>query len=106
MKHMWSEEEIQELISEQGGSGGGGVHLYEHKLYIMAYDNLYCNIHPIYLSTNTAITKDNVPINLIGYNYSNDASNICLVSRPNRIEIENHGSNLIESVTDTVTQIF
>ena len=22
MKHMWSEEEIQELISEQGGSGG------------------------------------------------------------------------------------
>ena len=24
MKHMWSEEEIQELIAEQGGSGGGG----------------------------------------------------------------------------------
>ena len=24
MKHMWSEEEIQELIEEQGGSGGSG----------------------------------------------------------------------------------
>ena len=29
MKHMWSEEEIQELISEQGGSGGK---LYLHKI--------------------------------------------------------------------------
>ena len=28
MKHMWSEEEIQELISEQGGSGGGSEYLH------------------------------------------------------------------------------
>ena len=25
MKHMWSEEEIQDLIEEQGGSGGSGT---------------------------------------------------------------------------------
>ena len=37
MKHMWSEEEIQELISEQGGSGGK---LYLHKLRI-GKDNVH-----------------------------------------------------------------
>ena len=34
MKQMWSEEEIQELISEQGGSGGSEVHLYQHNIYL------------------------------------------------------------------------
>ena len=37
MKHMWSEEEIQELIEEQGGSSGSGgseVHLYRHVINI------------------------------------------------------------------------
>ena len=32
MKHMWSEEEIQELIEEQGGSGGSEAHLYIHSI--------------------------------------------------------------------------
>ena len=33
MKHMWSEEEIQELIAEQGGSGGSEK-LYHHNIMI------------------------------------------------------------------------
>ena len=33
MKHMWSEEEIQTLIEEQGGgSGGSEAHLYIHSI--------------------------------------------------------------------------
>ena len=35
MKHMWSEEELQALIEEQGGSGGSSgseVHLYIHSI--------------------------------------------------------------------------
>ena len=44
MKHMWSEEELQALIEEQGGSGGnggsGGGKLYLHKLRIRKA-NLY-----------------------------------------------------------------
>ena len=35
MRHMWSEEELQALIEEQGGSGGSGgseVHLFVHSI--------------------------------------------------------------------------
>ena len=35
MKHMWSEEEIQTLIEEQGGSGGSGGKLYLHIISII-----------------------------------------------------------------------
>ena len=40
MKHMWSEEEIQELISEQGGSGGGSVvsYKYLHSIQLTVVD--------------------------------------------------------------------
>ena len=85
--------------------GGSEVHLYEHKLTINAYGNFDCYMHPIYLSTDTAITKDNTPNYLIGYNNYNGESNICCTIS-GRVEIENHASNLILGITDTVTQIF
>ena len=54
MKHMWSEEEIQELISEQGGSGGSEK-LYHHNITIsgkVGYaPNCYFDIN----------TRDNTP---------------------------------------------
>ena len=86
---------------------GGEVHLYEHKLNIRAYDDLYCIIHPIYLSNNTSITKDNVPNDLIGYNYDSKDNkyNICYTENK-RISIENHGSISILSIIDTITKIF
>ena len=49
MKHMWSEEEIQELISEQGGSGGSGggggsEYLHSIKLTVVDLGNLTFSI--------------------------------------------------------------
>ena len=58
MKHMWSEEEIQELISEQGGSGGGGeseVHLYCHYISAEAVANINLTI---YSSSNIPFQAD------------------------------------------------
>lgn len=88
--------------------GGSEVHLYMHKLTIIGHENLYCYMHPIYLSTEAAITKDNISSNLIGYNYDskNNNSNICHTDGYNRIEIGNLGSMLIDGATDTVTKIF
>ena len=65
MKHMWSEEEIQELISEQGGSGGK---VYLHKLRIMKsilnvpsgheLGKDLCLLYSIVTSSNEPITFD------------------------------------------------
>ena len=86
--------------------GGSEVHLYEHKLTIIGYENLSCYMHPIYLSTESAITKDNISSDLIGWNYKDNNSNICHTDGYNRIGIGNLGSMLITGVTDTVTKIF
>ena len=65
MKHMWSEEEIQDLIEEQGGSGGK---LYLHKIRIMKTDinttsgfiigKDLCLLYSIVTSSNEPITFD------------------------------------------------
>ena len=77
MKHMWSEEEIQELISEQGGSGGGGgseVHLYKHSIRLQGRNAGY-EVFPaeirfdILLSTNIALTYEDVRIWLLNNQY-------------------------------------
>ena len=84
MKHMWSEEELQALIEEQGGSsvvanptlsgdeatlngveidstkykvgGGSEVHLYKH--YITITFTNYDFLSELLTPTNTAFTKD------------------------------------------------
>ena len=80
MKHMWSEEEIQELISEQGGSGGGGeseAHLYRHSISLKGR-NANFEIQPvevrfdILLSTNIALTYEDVRIWLLNNRYDID----------------------------------
>ena len=76
MKHMWSEEEIQELIAEQGGSGGGEVHLYRHSINLMGRNQgkeaLAVQVRfDILLSTNTAFTYEDVRIWLMNNLYDN-----------------------------------
>ena len=55
MKHMWSEEEIQDLIEEQGGSGGSEVHLYGHYISAKAVANINLTI---YSSSNIPFQAD------------------------------------------------
>ena len=65
MKHMWSEEELQALVEEQGGSGGK---LYFHKIRIMknilkttaGFDigKDLCLLYSIVTSSNEPITFD------------------------------------------------
>ena len=55
MKHMWSEEEIQELIDEQGGSSGSEVHLYMHFINGNQNENF-----TLYTSDNTPFTTSTV----------------------------------------------
>ena len=53
MKHMWSEEEIQGLISEQGGSGGGKLYLH---IISIAYPEVGGFCINIKTNTNTPFT--------------------------------------------------
>ena len=69
MKHMWSEEEIQELISEQGGSGGSEVHLYEHHIYTKSQGNSYV-LFIIYSNNNIPFTPDKIKQWLIDNNFT------------------------------------
>ena len=77
MKHMWSEEEIQELISEQGGSGGSGgseVHLYRHSISLTGRnagrETLPVEVRfDILLSTNIALTHEDVRMWLLNNQY-------------------------------------
>ena len=58
MKHMWSEEEIQDLIEEQGGSGGSEVHLYVHTIWIYKADIAYISFN-IYNTSQNALNATN-----------------------------------------------
>ena len=78
MKHMWSEEEIQSLIEEQSGGGGGSeVHLYRHSISLKGR-NINFEISPvevrfdILLSTNIALTYEDVRIWLLNNRYDNN----------------------------------
>ena len=74
MKHMWSEEEIQSLIEEQGGSGESEVHLYRHSISLKGR-NADFEIRPvevrfdILLSTNIALTYEDVRMWLLNNQY-------------------------------------
>ena len=74
MKHMWSEEEIQELISEQGGSVGSEVHLYKHSILLKGrnvnHEALPVEVRfDILLSTNIALTYEDVRMWLLNNQY-------------------------------------
>ena len=55
MKHMWSEEELQALIEEQGGSGGSEMHLYMHSILGTESERFI-----LYTNDNTPFTTSSV----------------------------------------------
>ena len=73
MKHMWSEEEIQSLIEEQGGSGGSEVHLYAHYINMQISSAQHTNL-AIYKNDNTAFTADTL-LEWLKTNGFNDSNN-------------------------------
>ena len=58
MKHMWSEEEIQALVEEQGG--GSEVHLYQH---IVKLQFTIRSFGPTTYSSFTIVTNNSESIN-------------------------------------------
>ena len=132
MKHMWSEEEIQELIAEQGGSGGSEVHLYGHYISATAGSNSNINL-AIYSNSNIPFKTDTLKkwIQDNGFSVASDKSYLAsgyylngrivigVGVRSSMLEVlymyVNDSNTLakskseyygFDSVTDTVTQIF
>ena len=73
MKHMWSEEELQALIEEQGGSGESEVHLYAHYINMQISSAQHTNL-AIYTNDKTAFTADTL-LEWLKTNGFNEANN-------------------------------
>ena len=133
MKHMWSEEEIQELISEQGGSGGGGeseAHLYRHSIsfqvstYKLFLEDIYNNSSSSLTINNEIFTAINHSSNkLMCYCFNSNTTknkithigHLFLGAGKVKVIIQEYNGSVEETFTvpdppssfnDTITQIF
>ena len=134
MKHMWSEEEIQELIGEQGGSGGSGVsYKYLHSIELNVVD-LGVLTFPIKNNDSNPFTKQSLnrwlgengyigtifysvnPISVGSWGYAgigiskqeNSVSIIyinCLTIVNNKLEQANTTTGASSTIIDTVTEV-
>ena len=95
MKHMWSEEELQELIAEQGGSGGSEVHLYKHSIsFQISTYKLF--LEDIYNNSSSSLTINNEIFTAIS-NSSNKLMCYCFNSNTTKNKITHIGHLFLSS---------
>ena len=100
MKHMWSEEELQSLIEEQGGSGGSEVHLYRHHINICGMNQNLDNMQlyvafGIYLPYNTPLTYNEVREWLYNNGFSNKNNILSVISNESTNETSGTDKHMI-----------